>query len=53
VVDFGLLFEALEAVGYDGWLVIEDFSAVRSSRETLKHNLDFVRPFVQRAAEKV
>lgn len=53
VVDFGLLFEALKAVGYDGWLVIEDFSAARSTRETLKHNLDFVRPFVQRAAERV
>jgi sugar phosphate isomerase/epimerase len=26
VVDFGLLFEALDALDYSGWLVIEDFS---------------------------
>jgi sugar phosphate isomerase/epimerase len=31
VVDFGLLFEALENVGYRGWLVVEDFSGARSS----------------------
>jgi sugar phosphate isomerase/epimerase len=43
VVDFGLVFEALELVGYDGWLVMEDFSGVRPSREALRHNLEFVR----------
>jgi sugar phosphate isomerase/epimerase len=48
VVDFGLVFEALEIVGYDGWLVMEDFSGVRPSREALKHNLEFVRSFVKR-----
>ncbi len=48
VVDFGLVFEALELVGYDGWLVMEDFSGVRPSREALKHNLEFVRSYVIR-----
>jgi sugar phosphate isomerase/epimerase len=43
VVDIGLVFEALELVGYDGWLVMEDFSGVRPSREALRHNLEFVR----------
>ena len=46
VVDFGLVFEALEHVGYDGWLVMEDFSGVRPSREALRYNLEFVRSFV-------
>ncbi len=45
VVDFDLLFEGLQAAGYDGWLVIEDFSAARPSREALRHNLEFVRRF--------
>jgi sugar phosphate isomerase/epimerase len=46
VVDFGLVFEALEYVGYDGWLVMEDFSGVRPSREALRYNLEFIRSFV-------
>jgi sugar phosphate isomerase/epimerase len=46
VVDFRLVFEALELVGYEGWLVMEDFSGARPSREALKYNLEFVRSFV-------
>ena len=46
VVDFGLVFEALEHVDYDGWLVMEDFSGVRPSREALRYNLEFVRSLV-------
>ncbi len=45
IVDFEELSAALRGVGYDGWLVVEDFSAVRSSRETLRHNLRLVRGF--------
>jgi sugar phosphate isomerase/epimerase len=48
VVDFERLFEALRAAGYDGWLVIEDFSAARPTREALRHNLGFVRGLAQR-----
>ena len=48
VVDFGQVFEALEHVGYDGWLVMEDFSSARPSREALRHNLGFVRDLLQR-----
>jgi sugar phosphate isomerase/epimerase len=47
VVDFGQVFEALEHVGYDGWLVMEDFSGVRPSREALKFNLEFLRSFTE------
>lgn len=43
VVDFEFLFAALGSVGYEGWLVIEDFSASRPTREALRHNLGFVR----------
>ena len=46
VVDFGLVFEALEYVGYDAWLVIEDFSGVRPSREALRYNLEFIRSYM-------
>jgi sugar phosphate isomerase/epimerase len=47
VADFGQVFEALENVGYDGWFVMEDFSGVRPSKEALRHNLEFVRSFVE------
>ena len=43
VVDFPRLLGALQTVGYDGWLVVEDFSAARPSHEALRHNLNFVR----------
>jgi sugar phosphate isomerase/epimerase len=46
VVDFPQLFAALRAVGYDGWLSVEDFSAARPSREALRHNLAFIREIV-------
>jgi sugar phosphate isomerase/epimerase len=45
-VNFPQLFAALRAVGYDGWLSVEDFSAVRPSREALRHNLAFIRDAV-------
>ena len=47
MADFGQVFEALENVGYDGWFVMEDFSGVRPSKEALRHNLEFVRSFVE------
>jgi len=46
VVDFGALFEALARIGYDGWLVVEDFSRTRPSREVLSHNLRLVREYL-------
>lgn len=50
VVDFLLFFAALRAVGYDGWLSVEDFSAARPSREALRHNLTFIRDAIARTA---
>jgi sugar phosphate isomerase/epimerase len=43
VVNFADLFAALRAGGYNGWLSVEDFSRVRSSREALRHNVRFIR----------
>ncbi len=42
-VDFPKLLDALTAVGYGGWLVVEDFSAARPSREALRYNSAFVK----------
>jgi sugar phosphate isomerase/epimerase len=50
VVDFPQLLAALRAAGYDGWLSMEDFSAARSSREALRHNLAFIRGAIARAS---
>jgi sugar phosphate isomerase/epimerase len=46
VVNFPQLFAALRAVGYDGWLSVEDFSSAHPSREALRHNLAFIREIV-------
>ena len=43
VVDFAALFAALRAVGYDGWVVVEDFSQAYDSRTALRENLAFLR----------
>jgi sugar phosphate isomerase/epimerase len=43
VVDFKNVLRSLMRVGYDGWLVMEDFSAARGSLETLTHNLTFIK----------
>jgi len=46
VVDFEGLLDALAGVGYDDWLVVEDFSAARPSRETLRHDLSLIRGLI-------
>jgi sugar phosphate isomerase/epimerase len=46
VVDFEELFYALRGVGYDGWLVVEDFSGARPSREALRHNLKLIQGLI-------
>ncbi|MGF1646468.1 MAG: sugar phosphate isomerase/epimerase family protein [Kineosporiaceae bacterium] len=43
VVDFGALFAALKEFGYDGWVVVEDFSDARPAREAMVHDLGFLR----------
>jgi sugar phosphate isomerase/epimerase len=43
VVDFPVLFDALRAVGYDDWIVVEDFSKAFDSVTALRDNLAFLR----------
>lgn len=50
VVDFAQFFAALKSIGYDGWLVVEDFSAVRGSREALHHNIAFIKDALARVS---
>ncbi|MCZ7545614.1 MAG: sugar phosphate isomerase/epimerase [Anaerolineae bacterium] len=50
VVDFDALFAALKAVGYDGWLGVEDFSRARPSRAALRANLAMLRGVMARAS---
>ena len=47
VVDFPALFAALRAVGYDGWVVVEDFSQAYPSRVALRENLAFLQQVLQ------
>ena len=51
VVDFEGLFAALRSVGYDGWLVVEDFSGARPSREALRHNLEVIGDLIAGAPD--
>lgn len=50
VVDFRRLFCVLREAGYQGWLGVEDFSGVRSSRDTLRHNVAFLREVLAEVA---
>ncbi|MGL4610658.1 MAG: sugar phosphate isomerase/epimerase family protein [Trueperaceae bacterium] len=43
VVNFKDVLQSLLKLGYDGWLVMEDFSGLRSSQDTLIHNLNFTK----------
>ena len=42
VVDLAALFRALRAVGYDGWVALEDFSTERPLEDRLRSNLAFL-----------
>jgi sugar phosphate isomerase/epimerase len=50
VVDFEGFLSALAGSGYDGWLVVEDFSAARASREALRHNIRFINEALAKVA---
>jgi sugar phosphate isomerase/epimerase len=47
VVNWAELLAALRAVGYEGWLGLEDFSQKRPSREALSHNIQFLRQYIE------
>lgn len=41
--DWKQVIEALHSIGYDGWLSIEDFSMSKSTQETLKHHMEYLK----------
>jgi sugar phosphate isomerase/epimerase len=43
IVDVPALFAAMNLVGYDGWVCLEDFSTVQPIRERLRENLAYVK----------
>ncbi|MFC4320082.1 sugar phosphate isomerase/epimerase family protein [Litchfieldia salsa] len=43
IVDWKQVLHDLKAVGYDGYVGMEDFSRVLSTKESLKHNIDTVK----------
>jgi sugar phosphate isomerase/epimerase len=43
LINFDVLFTALKETGYDGWIVVEDFSSARPTRPALRHNIDFLK----------
>ncbi len=44
--DFERCFQALKAVGYDGYVTFEDFSSAESSEQKLKTDIDCIRRIV-------
>jgi sugar phosphate isomerase/epimerase len=48
VVNWDNLFGALKKANYQGWLGIEDFSAVRPTAEALPYNLQFLKNAIDR-----
>jgi sugar phosphate isomerase/epimerase len=44
--DFKRCFQALKAVGYDGYITFEDFSFTESSEEKLKNNIRYIKNLI-------
>lgn len=50
VIDMRQLFGALHAIGYDGWVGLEDFSSERSTEDKLRENLAYLKGIESRLA---
>lgn len=48
VVNMAALFDALRAVGYDGWVSFEDFSTERPLAERIRANIAYIRGVAER-----
>ncbi|QGH35575.1 TIM barrel protein [Gracilibacillus salitolerans] len=46
VVDWQQVFSDLKAVGYDGYIGMEDFSGVLSTKASLQHNIDRIKAII-------
>lgn len=49
IVNFDALFTALNSVGYDSWVSVEDFSTTVPLADRLKQNISFIRATMARA----
>lgn len=47
IIDIRALFRALTAVGYDGWIGLEDFSTERPLDDRLRENLAYLKAIVE------
>lgn len=45
--NFKRCFQALKAVGYDGYITFEDFSGLESSEAKIKNNIDYIKQIVK------
>ena len=43
LVDWNSVFTSLKRIGYNGWVMFEDFSTVQSTEEKLKDNLAYAK----------
>ncbi len=43
IIDMRDLFRAMHAVGYDGWVGLEDFSIERPLEDRLRENLEYLK----------
>jgi sugar phosphate isomerase/epimerase len=50
IIDMRQLFAALHAIGYDGWVGLEDFSKDRPTEDRLKENLAYLKGIESRLA---
>lgn len=50
--DFERCFQALKAVGYDGYVVFEDFSSEDSSEGKLKHDIAYIKGIAEKAGKE-
>lgn len=46
IIDLRALFRALNSIGYDGWIGLEDFSSERPVDHRLKENLTYLKAIV-------
>jgi len=47
IIDLRALFRALNSIGYDGWIGLEDFSMERPLDDRLKENLTYLKSIVE------
>lgn len=47
VVDWKQVLQDLKSVGYDGFIGMEDFSSGLATKESLKHNIDWINKLLQ------